>query len=146
MQRRKTAPKGTAAFVAAALALDGEVVTRRGGNDLAADFLGCDRGTYGRSPALAALIAQASEARAQVLALAVVLAGYEDATHTGSWRKVDPATARYLQFLTTCGYGLADVERRACGQDPLPLTDTTTDADADDSTAVADAGEEDPTG
>jgi len=89
---RRTRPKGTAALIATALAWDPEVVTR--GRDLAADLLGCDRGVYGRSPALAGLIDQASEARAQVLALAVVLAGYEDATHTGSWRSVSPAIRR----------------------------------------------------
>jgi len=65
--------------------------------------------------ALAALIDRASEPRAQVLGLSVVLAGYEDATHTGSWRHVDPATRRYLTYLADCGYTLADVERRACG-------------------------------
>ena len=152
MQRSRTAPKGTAAFVAAALAVDGEIVTRRGGNDLAADLLGCDRGVYGRSPALAALVGQASEARALVLAVAVVLGGYEDATHTGSWRRVDPATARYLGFLAACGYGLAEVERRACGQDPLPLEANTADVDADDTTGTAVAADlldvdgEDPTG
>jgi len=101
-------------------------VTRRGGNDLAADLAGCERAVYGRSPALAALIAQATEARAQVLALAVVLAGYEDAAHTGSWRNVNPATRRYLGFLAACGYDLADVERRACGQDPSPPQTTAT--------------------
>lgn len=43
---RRTAPKGTAALVAAALAQDADVVTRRGGNDL----VGCERAVYGRSP------------------------------------------------------------------------------------------------
>jgi ParB family chromosome partitioning protein len=132
---RKTAPKGTAALLAAALACDGDVVTRRGGNDLAADLLGVDRAVYGRSPALAALIAPASEARALVLALGVVLAGYEDATHTGSWRTVNPATRRYLTFLADCGYTLADVERRACGQNPLPAADTAAAVDEDVTTA-----------
>ncbi len=120
---RRTPPKGAAALIATALACDPEVVTR--GRDLAADLLGWDRGVYGRSPALTGLIDQASEARAQVLALAVVLAGYEDATYTGSWRTVHPATRRYLTFLTACGYTLADVERRASGEAPLPTTDTT---------------------
>jgi len=72
------------------------------------------RGLLARK-ALAALIDRASEPRAQVLGLSVVLAGYEDATHTGSWRHVDPATRRYLTYLADCGYTLADVERRACG-------------------------------
>lgn len=33
-------------------------------------------------------------------------------------------TRRYLTFLAVCGYTLAAVERRACGQDPLPVDDT----------------------
>ncbi len=86
---RKTPPKGTAALVANALAADAEIVTRIGGNHLAADLLGCEANGYGRSSAVAALIGQASDPRAQVLTLALVLAGYEDNTHTGSWRRVD---------------------------------------------------------
>ncbi len=116
---RKTPPKGGAALVAAALASHPDVVTRVGGNHLAAGLLGCEAGTYGRSAGVAALIEQASEARAQVLTLALVLAGYEDSTHTGSWRHADAGTRRYLGFLDDCGYTLSDVERRACGQDPL---------------------------
>jgi ParB family chromosome partitioning protein len=97
-------------------------VTRIGGNYFATEVLGCENTGYVRNSALAALIDRASEPRAQVLGLAVVLAGYKDATHTGSWRHVDPATRRYLTYLADCGYTLADVERRACGQDPLPET------------------------
>jgi ParB family transcriptional regulator, chromosome partitioning protein len=119
---RKTPPKGSAALVAIGLACDADTVTRIGGNHLAAELLGCERSGYGRNSALTALVDRASEPRAQVLGLAVVLAGYEDATHTGSWRHVDPATRRYLTYLADCGYVLADVERRACGQDPLPET------------------------
>jgi len=119
---RKTPPKGSAALVAAALACDADTVTRIGGNHLAAELLGCEDTSYGRNSALAVLIDRASELRAQVLSLAVVLAGYEDATHAGSWRHVDPATRRYLTYLAEGGYTLADVERRACGQDPLPET------------------------
>jgi ParB family chromosome partitioning protein len=118
---RRTPPKGTAVFVATALACDAETVTRVGGHQLAADLLGCAPFTgYGRNPAVAGLVGEASDARAQVLTLALVLAGYEDATHTGSWRQVNQGTARYLTFLAACGYGPADVERRACGLDPAP--------------------------
>lgn len=46
---RKTAPKGTAAFIAAAIASDAEIVAGIGGNALAADLLGCDQSGYGRS-------------------------------------------------------------------------------------------------
>lgn len=120
---RKTSPKGSAAFVAVALAQDADTIARIGGNHLAADLLGCQAATYGRSHDLAGLIDKATEARAQVLSLALVLAGYEDDTHTGSWRSVNAGTRRYLTFLGDCGYTPSDVERRACGEQPLPYSD-----------------------
>ncbi len=120
---RRTAPKGSAAFVAGALARDGERVTSIGGNHLAADLLGADSTGYGRSAGVAALVEQAGEPRAAVLTLAMVLAGYEDATTTDSWRRVDAGTARYLRFLAANGYALADVERRACGEGASPIED-----------------------
>ena len=117
---RKTPPKGSAALVATALAHDADTVARIGANHLAADLLGCDPTTWGRNGAVADLIAQASAARAQVLGLALVLAAYEDNLTPAAWRTVHPTTQRYLGFLSDTGYTLADVERRACGQDPLP--------------------------
>ena len=117
---RKTPPKGGAALIATALACDADVVTRIGGNHLAGQMLGCEAAAYGRSAGVAALVEQTTDARAQVLTLALVLCGYEDDTHTGSWRSVNTGTRRYLGFLDACGYTLSNVERRACGQDPLP--------------------------
>lgn len=118
---RKTAPKGTAPFLAAALAHDGTMVTGIGGNQLAAELLGCtEAGSYGRSTALVHLVEQAGEARALVLTLAQVLAGYEACTDRSDWRSARPHTARYLRFLQSCGYTLAPVELRASGQHPIP--------------------------
>ncbi|WNV75266.1 ParB/RepB/Spo0J family partition protein [Geodermatophilus sp. DSM 44513] len=118
---RKTAPKGSAAFLAAALAHDGTMVTGAGGNQLAAELLGCtETAGYGRSTALAGLVEQAGEARALTLALGQVLAGYEECTDRSDWRTVRPHTARYLRFLQSCGYTLAPVEQRACGEQPPP--------------------------
>lgn len=93
---RKTAPKGSAVFVAAALTRDGAVVTSVGGNHLAASLLDCDTTGYGRSGALAGLVDTTGEPRAAVLTLAVVLAGYADATTKDSWRRVDAGTAPLL--------------------------------------------------
>jgi len=47
-----------------------------------------------------------------------VLAAYEDATGKHSWRHLDPATARYLHFLTDAGYTHSPVEHLACSQQP----------------------------
>lgn len=98
---RKTPPKGSAALVAAALACDADTVTRIGGNHRAAELLGCEDTTYGRNSALAVLIDRASEPRARPLGLAVVLARYEDATHTGFLAPRRPRDA-----------GLPDLPRR----------------------------------
>lgn len=113
---RKTAPKGSAAFVAAAIATDGQLLDRVGGNALAADLLGVtETVSYGRSYELPRLIEQAAEARAWQLTLIQTLAAYEDATSRDDWRHVSSTTRRYLTFLAAQGYPLADVERRACG-------------------------------
>jgi ParB family chromosome partitioning protein len=129
---RKTAPKGTGPFLAAALAHDGTMVTGVGGNQLAAELLGCTQAAgYGRSTALSDLVEQASEARALVLALAQVLAGYEECTDRSDWRTVRPHTVRYLRFLEACGYTLAPVEQRACGQQPLTDTPSGEEEDED---------------
>lgn len=113
-------PKGTAGFIATAIALDADVLASAGGNTLTADLLGCDSTPYGRNPALATLITDASDARAQVLALAQVLAGHEDATDRNDWRNVSDRITRYLRFIQAQGYPLSPVERRACGEDALP--------------------------
>lgn len=55
-----------------------------------------------------------SERRAQVVAVAVLLAAYEADTGTHSWRSPNSATARYLRYLEANGYELSDVERLAC--------------------------------
>ena len=120
---RKTAPKGTATFLAAAIARDADLLADVGGNHLAADLLGVASGAYGRSVELAALVDKATDARALLLALVMVLAAYEARTDRNDWRSLRASTGRYLGYLGFLGYVLADVERRACGQDPLPSTD-----------------------
>ncbi|MGQ0843473.1 MAG: ParB/RepB/Spo0J family partition protein [Sporichthyaceae bacterium] len=112
---RKTPPKGAAAFVAAALATDAEIVAGMGGNALAAEVLGLPAGGYGRNTALQDLTAQISEARALVVVLVQVLAAYEARADRDDWRHHRAHTARYLGWLTANGYTLAEVEQRACG-------------------------------
>ena len=64
------------------------------------------------------LIAEATEARAQVITLGLILGAQEGATSVMSWRSVNPGTARYLLLLEANGYTLSNVERRATGKDP----------------------------
>jgi ParB family chromosome partitioning protein len=124
---RRTVPKGAAALVATALATYPHAVARDGAHALAADLLGCEDTRYTAGGGIGALVTAATEGRAQVLTLALVLAGFESSTHVGSWRHVDTGICAYLGFLESTGYVLSDVERRACGQDPL--SDTTTGED-----------------
>jgi len=121
---RKTAPKGTTVFIAASLAHCPHALTQAltGSHRLAGVLLRCpDSGSgYGRGAAgVLGLLEGASERRAEVVTLALVLAAYEDSTGKHSWRHVDPATARYLQFLTDAGYTPSAVERLASSE-PLP--------------------------
>ncbi len=52
----------------------------------------------------------ASEARAQVLALAFVLAAYEAQTDKMTWRNPSAHVGRYVAFLAAQGYELSPVE------------------------------------
>ncbi|WP_224404136.1 hypothetical protein [Pseudonocardia sp. ICBG1034] len=99
------------------------------GNALASTLLGLgDAGGYGyysgRPNPIAEAARSGSAARATMLALALVLAAYEDGTTRDSWRNPTPATRRYFAQLRDWGYALADVEQ-------LVLTDNTTDNTTD---------------
>lgn len=115
---RKTAPRGSSAFVAAALGWCEFALgrARERGNELAHELLGLKAPGYGqRGESVAAALEGTSEARAEVIALTLVLGAYEEATTRDSWRRVEAGTARYLRFLADQGYELSDVERRAAG-------------------------------
>ncbi|MEI4272154.1 hypothetical protein TEK04_10505 [Klenkia sp. LSe6-5] len=122
---RKTAPKGTATSTATALAIDADLLSDVGGNHLAATLLDVTPGSYGRSTALAELIGKAGDGRALLLTLVLVLAAYEARTDRNDWRQLRPSTGRYLLHLQALGYSLADVERRACGLNPLHTAEPT---------------------
>lgn len=115
---RKTAPKGAAVYVATELGHGPRSLSDAlaKANGLAATLLGTDS-THSRT-SVAALAASATDARAHVIALGIVLAAVERATGIHSWRNVDPATARYLGFLAELGYVLSDVEKLAAGIKP----------------------------
>ena len=147
---RKAAPKGAAIVVAAEFA-QGDHDLRRAmetGNALASTLLGLSDagGVYGyysgRPNPIAEAARSSSAARATMLALALVLAAYEDGTTRDSWRNPTPATRRYFAQLRDWGYALADVEQ-------LVLTDDTTDVlqdpgdDVDVDEQGAPEGEED---
>jgi len=122
---RKTAPKTGAAFIAAEL-VHGNKITYavQRGSGMARELLGTGPVSGSgaqRTDALSELIEAAGDSRALMLALVLVLAAYEQATDTDSWRRPDAGTARYLRYLADQGYGLSDVERLACGEQPTGL-------------------------
>lgn len=112
---RKTPPKGAAVYVATELGHGprplADALSRA--NGLAAILLGADDRHSRQS--VAALAGQASDQRAQVIGLGVVLAAIEAATGVHSWRSPSDATQRYFAFLAACGYVLSDVEKLAAG-------------------------------
>ena len=122
---RKSAPSTAAAFLAGSLARADHAVTQAltAGNFLGHDLLGLPKQapTLGRqAPAMVELVGKASDARAQMIALGLILAAYEEATSRNSWRSVSDSTTRYLRYLEANGYELSTVELRACGDAQLP--------------------------
>ncbi len=124
---RKIPPKGTIGYIAREIAEGGHELrtAMERGHEQARTFLGLPAddqpmwGYHAGAAKIVGLLGEASDARAQIVILAVVLGAQEAATDVHSWRRVNPATQRYLTFLAAHGYTLADVERRACG---LPIS------------------------
>lgn len=115
---RKAAPK-TTAFLALALGrAEYLVVDRlRDGQELAHELLGLEAPSpFGdtRGSAIAAALAGVTEARAQVIALGLMLGAYEASLTRECWRRRTRAAAEYLRFIQSQGYELAPVELRAC--------------------------------
>jgi ParB family chromosome partitioning protein len=112
---RKTAPKGTAIYLAVELG-NGIHEIRRGmerNHALACELLGLDRSKDRNAIATAA--AAANDGRAQVIALGVVLGDIEEATGVHTWRNPSETMRRYFAFLAANGYTLTDVEQLAGG-------------------------------
>lgn len=120
--QRKTSPKGAAAFIATALVTEASTIEKAAlsGHPLAAEWLGVGGPAGGREK-IRALIAKASPARAQHLALVVVLAAIESRTGVQTWRK-SGQEATYLGAIESWGYSLSPVEQIARGPKPEPAT------------------------
>jgi ParB family chromosome partitioning protein len=114
---RKTTPKGTGEFLLASqLGYDARLIQEADADQVLADWLGAKSsvGSPGRQEKeLLKLAGQASEARALVLALGVLLAKHEAKTVVNDWRNPQASTQRYLGFLAANGYELSEVEQRA---------------------------------
>lgn len=67
--------------------------------------------TWDRVPEVYTAMTTASPARAQVIALAIVLGAHEGETDVHAWRSPSADTADYIAALVIWGYGLSDIER-----------------------------------
>ena len=112
---RKTAPKDASTYLAGVLAGGHHSLKRAAeqGHTLARALLGLDRTTGYGDRALVDLVAAANPARAQVIALVLVLAGIEENTSTNTWRNPSTEDRAYLTALSGWGYGLSEVETLA---------------------------------
>lgn len=117
---RKTIPARALRFVLEAIAYGDPQLTAcmnnySGSHALATGILGLpepEQHMYGETSAVLNAITGATDARAQVIALAIVLCAYESATDVQTWRKPTAQWAtRYFTLLKDLGYGLADVEQ-----------------------------------
>jgi ParB-like chromosome segregation protein Spo0J len=112
--KRKTPPKGAAAFIATALAGERMWLSDYRVPAIVVELLGAKSGTRLEAH-VAGLLKGATENRAQVVALAQILAAIEATTSKQSWREdgTKSTCGRYLRFLESAGYGLSDVEKYA---------------------------------
>ena len=110
---RKTAPKGSAAFVAATIAEDASALTDYRAPGKVDELLHAGktrmRGERAQS------VQNVTEGRALMIAVGYCCAAYESQMDTQTWRSVQTGPARYLAFLAANGYDLSDVEKRAAG-------------------------------
>jgi ParB family chromosome partitioning protein len=107
---RKTAPKGAAALITTALTTDSFTVRKAMEKSvpLAAELLGLDS-----REAVEQAAAAATDARALLISLVVVLAAYEDGVRVDTWRSPMGADRRYFGWLADNGYPLSEVEALA---------------------------------
>ena len=84
---------------------------------------------------IAAAVDGATDARAVVIILGVVLGDIEENTGTHTWRTPSDTVRRYLGFLAANGYALSDVEQLAVGG-PRRKRRRTASAPSSDDTAA----------
>jgi ParB family transcriptional regulator, chromosome partitioning protein len=140
---RKTAPKDAATYIAAEIASGSHHLRRalERSHPLGRDILGHNTSGQGwrSGEDITRTVEQANPARAQMIALGLILTAHEDATGVHSWRNPDRATRRYLRYLVANGYSPADVERLVIdsGADSeTPSDPAGDDTDTDDAHAA----------
>lgn len=114
---RKKLPEGAGKIMAAVFTADRLKLSwsLQRGSHHAHKLFGLTKPEYNAAEGLKDVADGANENRAQLIALAMALAAYEDNIDETAWRHVDGGSRRYLRFLECCGYELSDVERIAAG-------------------------------
>lgn len=110
--QRKAAPKGSAVFVAKMLATDPSLLSGYTAAVTAAELLGVS------SDELVGLTTEATDQRAEVVTLGLVLGALEIRAPKGAWRAPSAHVVgpkEYLGFLAECGYSLSTVEQVMTG-------------------------------
>ncbi|MFF2396351.1 ParB N-terminal domain-containing protein [Nocardia sp. NPDC058114] len=111
----RTAPPGTAVFVATSLNREPGLLSSWGASTTTQKLLGVTS-----TGELTEKIAAAATGRAWVIVLALVLGAHESQIEKDSWRRPPSGAARYLTFLAELGarkgFALVDVERAITGE------------------------------
>lgn len=119
----KTLPPGTRKFIAESIA-GGDQALRRAferGHGLTRELLKI------KDPSgMRATVSHASDGKAELLTLAMVLGAYEASTDVQTWRHPSPQHVRYFGFLEAAGYTLSAVEAKARGKPAGRSRDATT--------------------
>lgn len=118
--QRKTAPKGSAVFIAKMLTVDPSLLAGYTAAVTAAELLGVasDELVASGTGHLAAQTAECTEQRAEVITLGLVLGALEIRAPKGAWRAPSAHVVgpkEYLAFLADCGYSLSTVEQVMSG-------------------------------
>jgi ParB family chromosome partitioning protein len=113
---RKALPKEATIVIAKGLTIHRQAVSAatRDANELAHQLLGLEPSRYFEADKLAALIEQ-TPAKAQHVALAIILGACESVTSKQTWRTPSPTDADYFSQLADWGFTLSGVERIAAG-------------------------------
>lgn len=139
---RRTPPKDAARWIALTLAAGTHEIraAMESRHMLAAQLLdragttGTDRRPTTGRQSLVDKATTASPARATMLTLAVLLAGFEQATSRNTWRSPTPGARTYFTTLRDWGYTLSRVERLVLDPDESAGPDQTTGGDTDGDT------------
>lgn len=137
--QRKTAPKTALRFAVETMATDPRALSRwlsgqpNRAQDTAAADLGIDAPgqwwiTRDKSSPTLTSGEQVPDARLAVALLAHVAGAIESGLHRQSWRNPGTGDARWLRFLASCGYTLADIEQRILDAADQPTADPAPDA------------------